>query len=60
MNKPDNIFDREPVLFLGVIMAAVTLFTAFGLNLTADQVAAINVLTVAVLSLIARSQVTPV
>ena len=57
---PDKIFDREPVLFLGVVQAAITLVTAFGLNLDGAQVAAINLVAVAVLSLIARAKVTPV
>lgn len=58
--QPDKIFDREPVLFLAVVQAVITLVTAFGLNLDGQQVAAINLLTVAILSLIARAKVTPV
>ena len=56
---PDNILGREPILFLGVVQAVVTLVTVFGLNLSVEQVAAINLVTVAVLSLIARAKVTP-
>ena len=57
---PDKIFDREPVLFLAVIQACITLVTVFGLNLTAEQVGAINLVSIAILSLIARARVTPV
>jgi hypothetical protein len=57
---PDKILDREPVLFLAVVQAIVTLVTAFGLNLDGQQVAAINLVTIAILSLIARARVTPV
>ena len=38
---------------------AIALVVAFGLNLTADQVATIVALTAAILSLVARSKVTP-
>lgn len=55
-----NIFDREPVLFMAVIQSAVSLVCAFGLNLDAGQVAAINVFAAAILSLVARHKVTPV
>lgn len=50
---------NEPVMVLGVIQALVALVTAFGLQLSGDQVATITALSAAVLSLIARTQVTP-
>lgn len=54
------LFDREPALILGAIGALITLVTAFGLNLTVEQVAGINAGAVAILSLIVRQKVTPV
>ncbi len=54
------IFDREPALILGAIGAIITLVTAFGLDLDAEQVAGINAGAVAILSLIVRQKVTPV
>jgi hypothetical protein len=53
------IWNREPVLFFAVVQAAVTLVTAFGVSLSAEQVAAINLFSLAVLSLIVRHKVTP-
>jgi hypothetical protein len=54
------IFDREPALILGALGAIITLVTAFGLDLTAEQVAGINAAAVAVLSVIVRAKVSPV
>lgn len=51
------ILDREPVLILGFVRAAVVLVTAFGLNLTPEQIAAVYLVTEAALSLIARKAV---
>lgn len=51
---------NEPVLVLGVVQACISAFSAFGLGLTGEQVGAITILSAAVLSLIARKQVTPV
>lgn len=50
---------NEPVLVLGVVQAAVALAAAFGLDLTGEQVATIVAFSAALLSLIARRQVTP-
>lgn len=50
---------NEPVMVLGVIQAAIALVAAFGLNLTGDQVATLVSFSAAVLSLVARRQVTP-
>ncbi len=54
------IFNREPALILGAIGAIITLVTAFGLDLTGEQVAGINTGAVAILSVIIRAKVTPV
>ena len=54
------IFNREPALILGAINAIIALVSAFGLDLTAEQVAGINVAVVAICSLIVRQKVTPV
>jgi len=56
----NKVWSREPVLFLGLVQAVITVVTVFGVDLTTEQVAAINLLTVAILSFIARSQVSPV
>ena len=54
-----NIFDREPVLWLAALRAAVVLVTAFGLELDAAQLAAVYLFMETVLSLVARQRVTP-
>jgi hypothetical protein len=51
------VLDREPVLILALVRAVVVLATAFGLGLTPEQIAAVYLVTEAVLSLIARSNV---
>lgn len=53
------ILGREPVLVLAAIRAIVVLVTAFGLNLTPEQIAAVYLVAEAVLSVIARQKVTP-
>lgn len=53
------MFGREPVLWLGLIRAIVVAITAWGFNLSAEQVAAIYLVAEAVLSLVNRSLVTP-
>lgn len=54
------LFKQEPVLILGTIQAAIALIVAFGLQLEPEQIGAIVAFSAAVLSLIARRQVTPV
>lgn len=54
------IFDREPALILGAINAIIALVSAFGLDLSAEQVAGIMVASTAILSVIVRQKVTPV
>lgn len=55
-----NRLKREPVLVTGLVRAVIVCGTAFGLHLSAEQVAGVMLLTEAVLSLVTRSQVTPV
>ena len=49
----------EPVLVLGVVQMGVALAVSFGLNLSGEQVGAIVAFSAAILSLIARSRVSP-
>lgn len=51
---------KEPALIAGLVQAAILLVTAFGLNLSSEQVAAINTATAAVLALVVRKSVSPV
>jgi hypothetical protein len=53
------ILGRQPVAITAVISIAVNLALTFGLRLTAEQVSLINALSVAILALIAGSNVTP-
>ncbi len=53
------MFGREPVAIAGAIRAVILCAVAFGLNWTADQVAATMLAVEAVLTLIIRSRVTP-
>lgn len=55
-----TLWNREPVMFLAVLQAAVALAMAFGLKLSATEIGAIMAFTAAVLGLITRSQVVPV
>lgn len=53
-----TVFGREPALFLGAVAAIITLAVGFGLNITGEQVALINIAVLAVTSFATRSQVT--
>jgi hypothetical protein len=53
------IFNREPALFLGAIHAIIALAIGFGLDVTIEQFALIEVAVAAVVSFIVRSRVTP-
>jgi len=55
-----NLVKGEPVLFQGVIQAALALAIAFGGSISATQVGSILALSAAILSWITRRQVTPV
>lgn len=54
------IFNREPVLVLAVVQAALALVAAFGLDLTGEQTGAIVALSAAVLGIVTRQKVQPV
>ena len=51
---------QEPVFVQGVVVAAISLITSFGLGLTGEQVGAIPGFSAAFLSMVARSKVSPV
>lgn len=56
----NEILGREPVLWLALVGAAVSLAVGFGVHWSGEQVALIMAATVAILGVIARSKVTPV
>ena len=60
MSKQPTLWDREPAAFLGIVASAIALVSAFGLNLTGDQVGAIMGFTSMVVAFITRSKVSPV
>jgi hypothetical protein len=55
-----SLVKNEPVLFQGVIQAALALAVAFGSNLDAAQIGAILAFSAAILSFATRTHVTPV
>lgn len=59
-DRTPRFLGREPVLWMVAAQASIGLGVAFGLALTADQVAAVMSFTAAVLGLIVRSRVTPI
>ena len=59
MNSIGKVWDREPVLILGLVQAAIALGVSFGLNLDGIQTGAIMAFSAAVLSVLARSKVSP-
>lgn len=54
-----TILGREPVLWLGLISALISLGVGFGLKVTPEQLALIMAAVTAVLSFVARAAVTP-
>ncbi len=52
-------FNREPVAITAFIRAVVLLFVAFGLTLTAGQIASIMLVVELGLAMLVRSKVTP-
>ena len=50
----------EPVLVLGVVQMTLSLAISFGLGWTGEQVGAVVAFSAAILSLVARSKVSPV
>jgi hypothetical protein len=55
-----DLIRREPVLVKELVEKGIALSVAFGLGLRGDQVAALMAVVGALLSVLARSQVTPV
>lgn len=50
---------REPVLAYAVVQAAILVATTFGLHLTVEQVGAIQLAALALLSFVVRAKVSP-
>ena len=59
MERVKNVVVNEPVAITGAVEAIVLLVVAFGLDLTGEQVALIMGAVTAVLTLVARTLVTP-
>jgi hypothetical protein len=59
MNGLKNLIQTEPALLVGLVQSAIGIGTAFGLGWTAEQVAIVLAFTGTLLSVIARSMVTP-
>ena len=57
--SPRNILEQEPAVLSGAILAVLNAAVLFGLSLTVDQLAAINVAFVAVLTVFTRKNVSP-
>lgn len=55
-----NLWGREPVALMTLLRAAIIFGTAFGLKLTAEQIAGTYMLVEAVLMFVTRGQVSPV
>lgn len=60
MRKQPNIWDREPAAFLSLVSSAIALVSAFGFDLSGEQVGAIMAFTAVVVGFITRSKVSPV
>lgn len=55
-----GLWGREPALILGLVQSLLALAVGFGLNISTEQMALILAAVAAVLSVVVRSQVTPV
>lgn len=55
-----SLFDREPALILGAVNAIIAVAVGFGLPISIEQASLVNAAVAAVLSVVVRSQVTPV
>lgn len=53
------LWNREPVLWMGLIRASVVLITLFGLELSVEQTAGVYLFAEAILSFVARQRVSP-
>ena len=60
MSEGQTLFGREPVAILYAIMTIIGVAMAFGLKISAEQLAGINVGLAAIFAVITRSQVSPV
>ena len=60
MKRQPNVWDREPAAFLSLVSAGISLVTAFGFDLSGEQVGAIMAFTAVVVGFITRSKVAPV
>ena len=59
MSGIQDLWGREPAMIVAFVGAVISLAVAFGLQLSADQTAAIIAVVQILLGLITRSQVTP-
>lgn len=57
--KKPTLLNREPALWVAALEAVLLLAMAFGLNLTAEQLAYTMAAAIAVLALVTRQAVTP-
>jgi hypothetical protein len=55
-----QLWDRQPVVILAFVQAAIVLAVSFGADITEAQTAAVIVFATAALALVAWTQVTPV
>ena len=60
MNGLRQLIRDEPVIVVGLVQAAIAMGVTFGLGWTAEQVAGVITFTQVLLSVVARSLVTPV
>ena len=60
MSRVKSLWDTEPAMFMAAISAGVALMSAFGLELSGEQVGAIMAFFAAVVGIITRQKVTPV
>lgn len=60
MNPIKRALGSEPALFMGLVHAVLSLVLAFGIGLSADQIAGINAVAAAFFALVVRQKVTPV
>lgn len=54
-----KVFGREPAMILAAVQAVIALVTAFGLDLSGEQIGAIMAVSAAVLGVVTRQSVTP-
>ena len=59
MNSIVRLIRNEPAVVSGAVLAVISLVTAFGLDLSTEQIGSIMTVCSAIMALIIRSQVTP-